>query len=596
MHRSRYRYRSPQRRSGYESLEARRLLAGLPFGAAADDTGEYMLGDVLVTAVLLESDGSLDENLEDWTVSQREEIRQRVTEGTQWWSELLDQQNSVHELNFHYDFTYLDSPIQTGYEPINRPSDEFMLWIEDFFEAVDVSSRGTFSDRILEFNHQQRLVHGTDWAFTVFVVNADNDSDSRFDPAGSFSRAFAYAGGRFFVTTSERPPSTIAHETAHMFWALDEYANGASYNDHRGYYNTQNLNGLKDNPQPELRVKSLLESHLTAYTEFAVSPSALEMIGWKDSDENGVFDVLDVPHQLTVNGVFDADSDRYSVIGSSQVTPLENQNPIGNGNDITLNEISRLEVRFDDSAWETVAEFHLPTVSLDFTLDVPASAEQIQLRTIDDDTQVSSAVFTDFLERPLIDWHNHSRANDVNNDLFVSPIDALLVINELNQNGSRSLLPASPDEVAGQFLDVSGDNFLSPVDALLVINELNQNGLNQQEETVKVSDHDGQPTAEGEPPLLSEFAIWSGGRFDSLSHYSAAIRDEPDRERLRTARSDDLEHLSNGRVDDFFAANAWQSNNDGLKEWSSNCDQRKFGETEWSEDDFDIGPALAGHQ
>ena len=274
MHRSRYRYRSPQRRSGYESLEARRLLAGLPFGAAADDTGEYMLGDVLVTAVLLESDGSLDENLEDWTVSQREEIRQRVTEGTQWWSELLDQQNSVHDLNFHYDFTYLDSPIQTGYEPINRPSDEFMLWIEDFFEAVDVSSQGTFSDRILEFNHQQRLVHGTDWAFTVFVVNADNDSDSRFDPAGSFSRAFAYAGGRFFVTTSERPPSTIAHETAHMFWALDEYANGASYNDHRGYYNTQNLNGLKDNPQPELRVKSLLESHLTAYTEFAVSPSA----------------------------------------------------------------------------------------------------------------------------------------------------------------------------------------------------------------------------------------------------------------------------------------------------------------------------------
>ena len=70
MHRSRYRYRSPQRRSGLESLEARRLLTGLPFGAAADDTGEYMLGDVLVTAVLLESDGSLDEPSQQISVGQ----------------------------------------------------------------------------------------------------------------------------------------------------------------------------------------------------------------------------------------------------------------------------------------------------------------------------------------------------------------------------------------------------------------------------------------------------------------------------------------------------------------------------------------------
>ena len=592
MHRSRYRIRSPQRRWSLESLEARRLLAGLPFGAAAEDTGEFMLGDVLVTAVLLESDGSLDENSEDWTANQRETIRQRVTEGTQWWSELLDQQNSVHELSFQYDFTYLESPVQTGYEAINRPSNDFLLWIEDFFETVEVSSHGTFSDRILEFNHHQRLVHGTDWAFTIFIVDVDNDPDNRFDPAGSFSRAFAYAGGRFFVTTSERPASTIAHETAHMFWALDEYANGASYNDHRGYYNTQNLNARKDNPQPELRVKSLLESHLTAYAEYAVSPSAMEMIGWKDSDGNGVFDLLDVSHQLTINGVFDADADRYSVVGSSQVTPLENQNPAGNGNDITLNEISRIEVRFDDSAWETVAEFHSPTVSLDFTLDVPAFAHQIQLRTIDDDTQVSSAVFTDLLDRPLIDWHNDARANDVNNDLFVSPIDALLVINQLNQNGSRILLPASPSEVAGQFLDVSGDNFLSPVDALLVINE-----LNQEEETEKEFDHDEEPTAEGEPPLFSAFSTWTGGRFDSSSRYSEAICDEPDGERLRKGRSiaPEREHLSKGRVDEFFAANAWQSNNHRLKELSSNCDQREFEETEWSEDDFDIGTALAGH-
>lgn len=61
---------------------------------------------------------------------------------------------------------------------------------------------------------------------------------------------------------------------------------------------------------------------------------------------------------------------------------------------------------------------------------------------------------------------------DVNADGFISPIDALLVINFINQNGAQSVsgLPAPPP-----YLDVSGDNFIAPLDALLVINYLNEN-------------------------------------------------------------------------------------------------------------------------
>ncbi|MDX1924959.1 MAG: DVUA0089 family protein [Pirellulaceae bacterium] len=59
---------------------------------------------------------------------------------------------------------------------------------------------------------------------------------------------------------------------------------------------------------------------------------------------------------------------------------------------------------------------------------------------------------------------------DVNADGFITPIDALIVINFLNSQGSRSVvgLPAPPP-----YRDVNGDNFISPVDALLVINHLN---------------------------------------------------------------------------------------------------------------------------
>ncbi len=66
---------------------------------------------------------------------------------------------------------------------------------------------------------------------------------------------------------------------------------------------------------------------------------------------------------------------------------------------------------------------------------------------------------------------NPSNPLDVNNDGSISPVDALLVINEINANGSHAL------ETAGfhtaPFIDTDRDNVVSPHDVLLVINHLN---------------------------------------------------------------------------------------------------------------------------
>jgi hypothetical protein len=66
---------------------------------------------------------------------------------------------------------------------------------------------------------------------------------------------------------------------------------------------------------------------------------------------------------------------------------------------------------------------------------------------------------------------------DVSNDGLVSPLDALIVINDMNANGPRSLSQFSfatsgllPPE---HFLDVNADSRVSPLDALIVINHLN---------------------------------------------------------------------------------------------------------------------------
>ncbi len=70
--------------------------------------------------------------------------------------------------------------------------------------------------------------------------------------------------------------------------------------------------------------------------------------------------------------------------------------------------------------------------------------------------------------------HNHLIAEDVNRDFRVSPADALLVINKLNNIYNARM--SSEGEPDGTKWDVNADNRLSPVDALAIINRLNGEG------------------------------------------------------------------------------------------------------------------------
>ena len=66
-------------------------------------------------------------------------------------------------------------------------------------------------------------------------------------------------------------------------------------------------------------------------------------------------------------------------------------------------------------------------------------------------------------------------ALDTNHDGIISPIDALLIINQLN---IRSLISTQLSNAIPAGLDTNGDGILSPIDCLLVINYLNQRQAN----------------------------------------------------------------------------------------------------------------------
>lgn len=71
-------------------------------------------------------------------------------------------------------------------------------------------------------------------------------------------------------------------------------------------------------------------------------------------------------------------------------------------------------------------------------------------------------------------WMNPLDELDVDESTFVSPIDALIVINELNSVGSHELPPPTASSLSPPYFDCNGDGYLTPSDVLQVINFLNE--------------------------------------------------------------------------------------------------------------------------
>ncbi len=392
--------RQRHRRLSFESLEMRRVMASLPFGATPADTGEFMLGRIAVTPILLESDGSTDLNTENWNSAHVASVMNNLQEGLDWWKQLLATKSSVHTIDWVIDRTFVDNRPSTPYEPINRVSNAYELWVDKFLDDTGYKTTFDLEQNLRNFNQAQREKMNTDWSFTIFVVNSQNDRDGTFAIGGTFSRAFAFAGGLFMVVPSVRPASTFAHETGHIFWAKDEYTGGSSYSDRRGYYDAQNTNATDGNPDPNFQQQpsimsagSVLEQ---AYAQ-VVSPSAtLAMIGWRDSDSDGIFDVLDVPLALEGTGRLNPTTNSYAFRGTATVQTLPNRNSSGLQNNITLNRIGRIEYRIGNGAWISLSTPNKPTVDLD--LQIPVSildvGRTIEIRAIDPRIGIVSNTFS----------------------------------------------------------------------------------------------------------------------------------------------------------------------------------------------------------
>jgi VCBS repeat-containing protein len=90
---------------------------------------------------------------------------------------------------------------------------------------------------------------------------------------------------------------------------------------------------------------------------------------------------------------------------------------------------------------------------------------------------VSDAVTVTIAMETAFPWYNGITPLNVNDNGQIAPLDALLIINELNRNGIHLLSLDKPRPLQEPFYDVNRDGWVTPYDALLVINHLNREGI-----------------------------------------------------------------------------------------------------------------------
>jgi hypothetical protein len=310
---------------------------------------QYMAGRVAVQVILPESAGST----QNWSQDQINQIRSQIQSALDWWVARLPLANLSFSVRLRV--------VPTAYEPITYGLAGEGIWISDTLTSLGYTGSSYF-DQAYAADQALRDELDADWATTIFVANSQGRAGGAFAD-GYF--AYAYINGPFMVVTSDagaygpnRMGPVVAHELAHIFGALDQYASAqVTCTRTSGYLNTPTTNSQYNSCGTQL--PSIMIELLSSFSNGSVDPSALAQLGYRDSDGDGLIDPLDITLDLSLNSISTpAPGARPQISGQARDIPFPSpfQQPV------SLGWVSAVEYRVNGGAW-------LPTTALDGAFD-----------------------------------------------------------------------------------------------------------------------------------------------------------------------------------------------------------------------------------
>ncbi len=307
-----------------------------------DETSEYAIGSYSVGVIFPESNGTIDPNTEDWTNEEIEQVMTRIQYALDNWTSM----NSNASVSFTVE-THVRVP--TSYEPISRTHSEDYLWIDETMSYLGYKNRST-RYQTEDYVNDLRRRFNTDWGFIIFVVDASNDANGLFgDGWRAWATGFVTTSRIFLVVsvkTVDLPRNlefTVGHEMGHIFWASDEYNGVKQY---LGYLNVSDIDA-----------SGCIMDTLSTWT-ISGEPNGLNgtwgQIGWRDSNGNGVPDIVDTPQLVYLNR-YERVGNRITITGVATVIPTQNKNPMGSQKNITINRVQSVQFQLDNDDWQNAS-------------------------------------------------------------------------------------------------------------------------------------------------------------------------------------------------------------------------------------------------
>jgi len=358
----------------------------LPEGASLTDTSSFMIGDVVVGVIFPESNDAVCIDLpectefgpdqEDWTDEEIIEVKAEIMNSMNWW---IDKEPLAH-LTFIYDY---EERTPTDYEPIWGPGTSSNVgrcfWINDNMVHLGYGPAQTdCTPLVFEYVNGLREEYEKEWAFNIFVVDSSDDFDGKFDYDESFAFTvihedgsgsgpyliMTYDNGNYGITNMD---TVSAHETGHIFGALDEYGS-CSCDDRYGYLYYENQNCVNS---CLLNENSIMGNGniITAFANGLVDLYARGQIGWQNTDEDNILDIEDTIPNIWLNQYIPIEDDFY-FDGESWVNFFHTLNPYYNN--ITINTIANVEYRYQPEGQDWTGWF-----SANATDDIFDSAQEL---------------------------------------------------------------------------------------------------------------------------------------------------------------------------------------------------------------------------
>jgi hypothetical protein len=269
-------------------------------------TANYMLGRTAVALMFIESNGGL----ENWTANSKQAMFNSAIQGFDWWCDQAEMRNA--NVSFVYE-THLEIPTAT--EPIEQETmpQKHCIGCESFWtfswvgEALDYLGYAGEWDEVFRHCNDLRRTYSCNWAFEMYLVNAENDADHFFKSSSTNGYAQGYDEVRYCHWSDIRNDqiavvayssawaydmaATVSHEAGHIFGAADEYKEsegGCPADDCTrayGYLRVDNGNCLTCNDRG---VSCMMRNNYDRVCDYTMGH-----VGWRDSDGDGAADAID---------------------------------------------------------------------------------------------------------------------------------------------------------------------------------------------------------------------------------------------------------------------------------------------------------------